>query len=61
MLLAAWQRTDDWTACSADSGKASIAKPGGDKIGRRRLDTHFLGFKYLGASFVMMTSAMSIR
>ena len=33
-------------------GKATIAKPGGDKIGRRRLDTHFLGFKYLGASFV---------
>ena len=33
-------------------GKATIAKPGGDKIGRRRLDTHFLGFKYLGATFV---------
>lgn len=32
-------------------GKAIIAKPGGDKIGRRRLDTHFLGFKYLGAKF----------
>ena len=32
-------------------GKAVIAKPGGDKIGRRRLDTHFLGFKYLGAKF----------
>ncbi len=32
-------------------GKATIAKPGGDKIGRRRLDTHFLGFKYLGAKF----------
>ena len=31
--------------------KAIIAKPGGDKIGRRRLDTHFLGFKYLGARF----------
>ena len=31
--------------------KAVIAKPGGDKIGRRRLDTHFLGFKYLGAKF----------
>ena len=30
-------------------GKATIAKPGGDKIGRRRLDTHFLGFKNLGA------------
>ncbi|MBR5656593.1 MAG: UDP-N-acetylglucosamine 1-carboxyvinyltransferase [Prevotella sp.] len=33
-------------------GKATIAKPGGDKIGRRRLDTHFLGFKNLGAQFV---------
>lgn len=32
-------------------GWAVIAKPGGDKIGRRRLDTHFLGFKNLGASF----------
>ena len=30
-------------------GKAVIAEPGGDKIGRRRLDTHFLGFKHLGA------------
>lgn len=33
-------------------GRATISKPGGDKIGRRRLDTHFLGFKYLGANFV---------
>lgn len=33
-------------------GKATIAKPGGDKIGRRRLDTHFLGFKRLGAKFI---------
>ncbi len=32
-------------------GKAVVAEPGGDKIGRRRLDTHFLGFKNLGASF----------
>lgn len=32
-------------------GKAVVAKPGGDKIGRRRLDTHFLGFKSLGAEF----------
>ncbi len=32
-------------------GKAVVAKPGGDKIGRRRLDTHFLGFKNLGAKF----------
>lgn len=33
-------------------GKATIAEPGGDKIGRRRLDTHFLGFKHIGAQFV---------
>lgn len=32
-------------------GRAVIAKPGGDKIGRRRLDTHFFGFKKLGAAF----------
>ena len=32
-------------------GKAVVAEPGGDKIGRRRLDTHFLGFKKLGARF----------
>lgn len=32
-------------------GKAMISKPGGDKIGRRRLDTHFLGIQKLGADF----------
>ncbi|MFN8240818.1 MAG: UDP-N-acetylglucosamine 1-carboxyvinyltransferase [Bacteroidales bacterium] len=32
-------------------GKATIPKPGGDKIGRRRVDTHFIGFQKLGASF----------
>jgi UDP-N-acetylglucosamine 1-carboxyvinyltransferase len=32
-------------------GRAYIPKPGGDKIGRRRLDTHFLGFEKLGAKF----------
>lgn len=32
-------------------GKATVSKPGGDKIGRRRLDTHFLGFEKLGARF----------
>jgi UDP-N-acetylglucosamine 1-carboxyvinyltransferase len=32
-------------------GKARIPKPGGDKIGRRRLDTHFIGFQALGAVF----------
>jgi UDP-N-acetylglucosamine 1-carboxyvinyltransferase len=36
-------------------GKAAIPKPGGDKIGRRRLDTHFLGFEKLGAKFVYDT------
>ena len=35
----------------ARMSKAIIAKPGGDKIGRRRLDTHFLGFQKLGAKF----------
>jgi len=33
-------------------GKAAIPKPGGDKIGRRRLDTHFIGLEKLGAKFV---------
>lgn len=32
-------------------GKAVVSKPGGDKIGRRRLDTHFLGIEALGAKF----------
>ncbi|HEY4655592.1 MAG TPA: UDP-N-acetylglucosamine 1-carboxyvinyltransferase [Cyclobacteriaceae bacterium] len=32
-------------------GRANIPRPGGDKIGRRRLDTHFLGFQKLGAKF----------
>ena len=32
-------------------GKAMISKPGGDKIGRRRLDTHFVGIQKLGAEF----------
>lgn len=32
-------------------GKSKIPKPGGDKIGRRRLDTHFIGFEKLGAKF----------
>lgn len=35
-------------------GLATIAKPGGDKIGRRRLDTHFIGFKNLGARFIYL-------
>ena len=32
-------------------GQAAIPRPGGDKIGRRRLDTHFIGFEKLGATF----------
>ena len=32
-------------------GKGKMPKPGGDKIGRRRLDTHFIGFQKLGAEF----------
>lgn len=32
-------------------GRGFIPRPGGDKIGRRRLDTHFLGFEKLGAKF----------
>ena len=36
-------------------GKATVAKPGGDKIGRRRLDTHFLGFHKLGATYHRIT------
>lgn len=35
-------------------GRATVAQPGGDKIGRRRLDTHFLGFRNLGANFERM-------
>ena len=33
-------------------GKGYIPQPGGDKIGRRRLDTHFIGFEKLGAEFI---------
>jgi UDP-N-acetylglucosamine 1-carboxyvinyltransferase len=32
-------------------GKGKLSKPGGDKIGRRRMDTHFFGFQKLGAEF----------
>lgn len=32
-------------------GQGAIPKPGGDKIGRRRMDTHFIGFEALGATF----------
>ena len=34
-------------------GSAYIAKPGGDKIGRRRVDTHFIGIQELGANFTL--------
>jgi UDP-N-acetylglucosamine 1-carboxyvinyltransferase len=37
-------------------GKAFIPKPGGDKIGRRRVDTHFIGFQKLGAVFEFDTT-----
>jgi UDP-N-acetylglucosamine 1-carboxyvinyltransferase len=37
-------------------GKAFIPKPGGDKIGRRRVDTHFIGFMKLGAKFEFDTA-----
>ncbi len=40
----------------ARMGKAVITKPGGDKIGRRRLDTHFLGFEKLGAELRQIKS-----
>ncbi len=37
-------------------GRAFMPKPGGDKIGRRRIDTHFAGFQKLGAKFEFDTS-----
>src|SRR5690606_19847925 len=37
-------------------GKGFIPSPGGDKIGRRRLDTHFTGLMKLGASFEYLSS-----
>ena len=36
-------------------GKGYVPRPGGDKIGRRRVDTHFIGFEKLGAKFVYDT------
>jgi UDP-N-acetylglucosamine 1-carboxyvinyltransferase len=38
-------------------GKGKMPKPGGDKIGRRRLDTHFIGFQNLGATFSFDTNS----
>lgn len=34
-------------------GHATVSKPGGDKIGRRRVDTHIMGFQALGATFIL--------
>ena len=42
-------------------GKAFIPKPGGDKIGRRRLDTHFTGFQKLGANFEFDSSDLFFK
>lgn len=42
-------------------GKAFIPRPGGDKIGRRRLDTHFIGFQNLGAHFEYDPTAFFYR
>ena len=40
-------------------GEVTYAKPGGDKIGRRRLDTHFSGIAALGANFVYDTNKLA--
>ena len=42
-------------------GKGAITRPGGDKIGRRRLDTHFCGFKELGADFTYNEATESFQ
>lgn len=42
-------------------GEALMPKPGGDKIGRRRLDTHFIGLQKLGASFDYSSETRSYR
>lgn len=42
-------------------GHVLYAKPGGDKIGRRRLDTHFIGLQHLGATFCYNTTAGAYR
>ena len=41
-------------------GKGYIPKPGGDKIGRRRLDTHFIGFQNLGALYACKQYAAQV-
>lgn len=45
----------------ARCGRATLPKPGGDKIGRRRLDTHFLGLCKLGGEFEYDQSAKAYR
>ena len=50
MFQSAWISHVGWSVGSR-FGKALISKPGGDKIGRRRLDTHFIGIQKLGACF----------
>ncbi len=42
-------------------GEGYIPKPGGDKIGRRRLDTHFIGFEKLGAKFEYDTNTYTYK
>ncbi|MBO7523409.1 MAG: UDP-N-acetylglucosamine 1-carboxyvinyltransferase [Bacteroidales bacterium] len=42
-------------------GKAYVTKPGGDNIGRRRLDTHFIGMQKLGASFIYGDRFVSVE
>lgn len=42
-------------------GRAIVSKPGGDKIGRRRLDTHFLGIQKLGSDFTYNESKSSFE
>ncbi len=45
----------------ARCGSAKLSSPGGDRIGRRRLDAHFYGFKCLGAAFSETDSAYSLE
>ena len=48
-----WGVCDDSGPLLTRFGIGALPRPGGDKIGRRRMDTHFLGFKALGAEFPM--------
>ena len=45
----------------ARAGRASLPPPGGDQIGHRRLDTHFAGFKSLGAKAIAGKRALSFK